>query len=418
MNDLISLYAAASDEDAQVEPSVEQKFESIYSVAYRTAKGRALKKHAFICGSPGIGKTYTVLRAAERGAEEAKQLFAKYRGSIGKSLSAILAFLWTHRENYVILLDDADGFLTGSSDDVINTLKAAMDTDEPLVSTGGPHIRKQVARMTAMEEKIDLGADLVFDTSRLNEYIVTAYDREGNVLVEENLTEEEKIFWDAFSEETVEVNQVERNHKFVENELFGMTENFFDDDDEYDEGDDDDGDGEIEDEGESSGPMLPSQFMFGSKIIFVSNMMQSQIPDAINGRCNVKELFLTRPEIMLRLEQIMPQLLKNEEAYSAEELDWAKANVYRWMKAVVMAEDMNAPLELASGSSVNVQINVPITFRMFNDFVDGWMSLADAKIESSENDFAKLEKMIALQFISQVIIPTFAGDQRSKSRRR
>ncbi len=74
-------------------------------------------------------------------------------------------------------------------------------------------------------------------------------------------------------------------------------------------------------------------------------------------------------------------------------------------------------MTLASGTAVNVAINVPLTFRMFNDFVDGWMQLADAKF-SSEPNFDVLEKKIALQFISQVIMPTFRGDLRSKKKRK
>ncbi|MCA1806567.1 MAG: hypothetical protein LC687_01695, partial [Actinobacteria bacterium] len=177
LQQLMSLYAQASEEDASLEPTVEQKFKGIYAIGYRTAKGRALKRHAFICGSPGIGKTFTVAKAVEKGATEGKQLFAKFRGSIGKSLSAILAFLWMHRENYVVLLDDADGFLTGSTDEVMNTLKAAMDTDDPMVSTSSPHIRKNVAKMVGMSESERWPAALNFDTSRLHEGIMTAVDR-------------------------------------------------------------------------------------------------------------------------------------------------------------------------------------------------------------------------------------------------
>lgn len=357
--------------------------------------------------------TFTVAKAAERGAEESKQLFAKFRGSIGKSLSAILAFLWMHRENYVVLLDDADGFLTGSTDDVMNTLKAAMDTDEPMVSTGSPHIRKNVAKMVGMSESERWSGALNFDTSRLHEGIVTAVDREGNVLAEEVLSDSEQRFWEEFTN----ANQPKPETKaFLESSFLGrVQEGFFDD--EKDEGNETGLEDEIEDEGE--GKMLPATFYFGSRIIFISNMMQSDIPDAISGRCNVKELYLTRPEIMVRLEQILPELLKNESAYEPAELAWAKANVFRWMKAVVMAEDMGAPIALASGKRVPVSINVPITFRMFNDFVDGWMQLADeAALDASEANFDQLEEQIALQFVSQVILPALRGDMRSGKKQR
>jgi hypothetical protein len=414
LKQLMDLYAHATDEDAQVEPSVDQKFKGIYAVGYRTAKGRALKRHAFICGSPGIGKTFTVAKAVERGAEEAKQLFAKFRGSIGKSLSAILAFLWMHRENYVVLLDDADGFLTGSSDDVMNTLKAAMDTDEPMVSTGSPHIRKNVARMVGLSESDRWPGALNFDTSRLHEGIMSAVDRNGNVLVEEVLTDSEQRFWEEF----VDANKPKSKTKaFLESSLYGrVQEGFFDDED----GDDEDDAGLTDEiETEEGDKMLPATFYFGSRIVFISNMMQSDIPDAIAGRCNVKELYLTRPEIMLRLEQIMPELLKNETAYTPEELTWAKANVFRWMKAVVMAEDLGAPITLASGKRIPVTVNVPITFRMFNDFVDGWMQLTDeAALDATEANFDQIEEQIALQFVSQVIIPALRGDQRSAKKRR
>ncbi len=414
LQQLMGLYSQASDEDAQVEPSVSQKFEAIYATGYRTAKGRALKKHAFICGSPGIGKTYTVIRAVKQGADETGFLFANYRGSIGKSLTAILSFLWTHRENYVILLDDADGFLTGSSDDVINTLKAAMDTDEPVVSTGDALMRRRLAKMNEGKKT----ANLFFDTSQVfTKGILEAYDKDGILIKSETLSEEDLEFWAEYKEATT------RPERFPIKEFF--TKEFYgrvtEDEDEYEDEDAMFAD-EMEDDGEGEA-MFPTSFLFDSKIIFVSNMMQSEIPDAINGRCNVKELYLTRLEIMTRLEQILPELLKNETAYSREEINWAKANVFRWMKAVVQAVDMKAPLRVASGKPVPAEINIPITFRMFNDFVDGWMQLADAKMAgkiagSDEKAFEKVEKMIALRFISQVILPTFKGDQRSKKRRR
>jgi hypothetical protein len=598
LTELMALYANASEEDAQVELSVAQKYEEIYAVAYRTAKGRALKRHAFICGTPGIGKdqphtskiktpegwvtmgdiaigdiiltpegteapvtnkypqgvksvyeftlmsgrtaragidhlweanidgeisivktrdlivalaedktiklpvaaeieykdavekldviddfpptfpvkqyepltkilrvgqeessciqidsedhlyitdnyivthnTYTVAAAVEKGALETGQKYEMYRGSIGKSLSAILAFFWDHKDNMVILLDDCDGFLTGSSDDVINTLKAAMDTDNPVVATGSSDIRKRVAKavgydVSAKDPGDSSGANdaylnessgkgLFFCTDRLHEGIVELQDLGGNVLAAEKLEESDKVFWNRMLEAIPQADPKDvTSRRYIESTVFGgsllreESDNLFEED--PDEGgdplftDDENPGDDISDEETSLD--FPTRFDFLSKIIFVSNMMQSQVPDAIAGRCNIKELYLTKPEIMERLGQILPELLKNETAYTKEELDWAKANVFRWMSAVVAAEAHNAPIMTASGQKVNVSIKIAITFRFFNDMCDKWMQLADAKMMTTTTpDFDEIEKAIALQFISQGLLVAFRGDLR------
>jgi hypothetical protein len=363
--------------------------------------------------------TYTVLRAVEKGATESKKEFAKYRGSIGKSLSDILAFLYIHKDGFVILLDDCDGFLTGSSADVINTLKAAMDTDEPMVSTGGPGMRRLVAKKVGLSDGMEEGVkpSLRIDISRLNEGVVAAYDKDDNLLREERIDAKEVAWYKTvFGLKRVETKR-NTGHlgTFLAESIYGRVREALPVEVSDDELLEDPEEEELEDDvGDVATVDFPANFLFTSSIIFVSNMMQSEVPDAIASRCNVKELFLTLPEIMVRIEQILPQLLKNETAYTKEEIDWAKQNVFKWMSALVQAHELHAPVVTSSGQRVPVRVKVPITFRMFNDFVDGWMTLAD---EIGGNDFAALEKAVTLRFISQIVLPAFGGDARTKKKK-
>jgi len=363
--DLLNLVDTATDEELRTEASVAEKFSSIWATAYNCARGKSIKRHAFICGAPGVGKTFTLKTAIEKGLAQTSDTLVKRRGSIGKAQSDILAFLYEKKDGHVIVLDDCDGFLTGADDDVINILKAAMDPDDPEVSISST-MRRMVAKKLGL-----LGES-------------TRHD----------------------------------GVKFLQDRLYGRR--FTEDEDDLAGGDEEEETPEqpesedIEAEGEEDFGELPETFKFLSRIIFISNLRRADVPEAIIDRCKVDELVLSRTEIMERIREVLPELLKNEDKYTPEELDWAKTNVYKWLAATVQADAEGASIPTPQGA-IAPDIKVSITFRLFIDLVDTWLFMSTQGYQEGLT-LEALEKKMTLPFIIRVIFPALKGDARPKRR--
>jgi len=359
--ELLALADVASEEDLRLEPTVAEKYVSIWTVAYNCARGKSLKRHAFICGSAGVGKSFTLKSAIDEGVSKTQNELIKRRGSIGKSLSDVIAFLWTYKKGYVIVLDDCDGFLTNSSEDVINTLKAAMDPDDPTVSISITQ-KKIVARKLGLLEE-DANPSMRAYLSGIHGLRI----REAR---------DEDIDDDEIPDDTED-------------------ESLMDDGDYVDDG------------------VMTDEFVFESSIIFISNLRRAEIPEAIVDRCKVEELALSTSEIMERIREVLPELLKNETKYDQEELTWGKQNAYKWLAAIVQAEAEGATIATPSGGTIVPEIRVPITFRLFTDLVDTWLVMADQLIEGGRSREDAGQKMI-LPFITRAVLPALKGDIRAK----
>jgi len=175
--------AQAETKEASVKEVVEEKYYAIYDAAKRLANGRSLKHHVFICGDAGVGKSYMVERAIEEGQRQwrpnprdrEKPEFIGLHGSVGNSMTNILLFFYKNREGKLILLDDADGFITNKDQDIQNFLKACLDPDMHPVTTSAT-IRANANRILQKEWEATqkkLGeSEITVDTSRIHEGVM------------------------------------------------------------------------------------------------------------------------------------------------------------------------------------------------------------------------------------------------------
>lgn len=86
-----------------------------------------------ISGAPGIGKTYTLEQHLKAAHENGSIDFSSIKGKC--SPIGLYIHLWENREeDCVVLLDDVDVF---SNEDVLNVLKAALDTGEERIVSWG-----------------------------------------------------------------------------------------------------------------------------------------------------------------------------------------------------------------------------------------------------------------------------------------
>jgi hypothetical protein len=182
----------------------------------------------FLCGSPGMGKTTTVVKVAKQFPDfETKVVYKK--GTI-RGFTGLLQLLWDNRKNKVIILDDCDNLLKDNDKNFSATsiLKAALDTQESgrIIS----YVRAKKNPIPGIKESVD----------KLEE-VSTWFDAVPN-------TKEPEV-----PEEPEDETQV------------------------------------------------PDEFMFESKMIFISNQMD--IPPAIGDRCLAIQLNYTKEEALAMIEE-------------------------------------------------------------------------------------------------------------------
>lgn len=335
--DMLAPIAKAAPEQLSAEMTVDEKYNQLLSKIYDWAttpmepferevskKTKGSKRHMMICGSAGVGKTFSVKEAVLQAVKEGIDFKTQYvRGTIGKSISNVMAFLYRFRQGYLIIFDDCDDFLDS---DLGNVMKGVFELDAPSTNTGSVGVRKMAAK---------------------------------NVLdLEDQPLEEQTAI-----------------RKFLQgNDFMAYREAF--------EGDDDDDvlerDG-MADTGEeaTAEELLPARINFQSRILFVSNKKRDHIDAAVRSRLSVVELYLSAIEIIGRIREIFPQLLKNETTIPKPRLEWAKTNALRWLELTVKANGQ--PIEFPGGRALQLPFEPEYTvieFRTFIDLVSGWLSQA------------------------------------------
>jgi Mor family transcriptional regulator len=376
---------------------VEAKYAKLYDTAYRIAAGRSIKRHAFICGAAGVGKTYTVSKGVDAGAKESGREVVNLAGDIGSSMTNIVSFLFLNRDDKIVVLDDCDGFFTSAKQDIMNTLKAALDPTRKKID-----IAKTIQNKINREVLPNVTREgFIMDVSRLRENVVSFYS-DGNLLHEEKISDRDKRhFLEAMSDEDAEEairrdlnlgsykpkNKIsDAKNTLVSEKKSGDKFNVADDDDDgYDE--------------------IPDKFAFRSSIIFISNLAVSKIDKAIISRCNVVEFTLTNEEFMERVKQVFPSLLSDVTSIQKDALEWAKENSYRFLSACIEAEKTGKKI-----AGRKVDINIPMEFRLFSDFVDDWISDAQDYINKhGEAPYDIIEKKIAGTYVLESMLPRLAG---------
>lgn len=420
---------------------VEEKYYAIYDAAKRLANGRSLKHHVFICGDAGVGKSYMVEKAIEAGQNQwrpnsrdtKKPEFLGLHGSIGQGMTNILLFFWKNKEGKLILLDDADGFILNKDQDVQNFLKACLDPDMHPVTTS-PTIRARANKVLELEwaaTQKKLGESTIsVDTSRLHEGTM-ACSVNGNIFEWGVSMDEAKEITKTFGPSPIMVkkyneskNKVNRWKPDADGRLVLISESSADPDD-----------GLTDEEAESLAemwgengpddallqidcPEIPQTWQFTSSLMLISNLRMSQVNDAIRSRCQCVELTLTRPEFLYRAESIIDKIdVGSDSSNDPNTVEWAKKESFAIFKTIVGATSM-------SGTGFDdIQINIPLEFRLIATMTGAWLARYDRWCESNEienpdsiESFEKAEEELMVPFVEYDLKKILAGDTRPKKK--
>lgn len=362
-SDTLGHLTTASVEDLAPTLSVEEKFDQLSSKVYTWAtnpmeafekdvaeKASGSKRHMMVCGSPGVGKTFSIKESVLRAIKDGITFKTQYvRGTIGKSVSNVMAFLYRFRQGYLVIFDDCDDFLDS---DLGNVMKGVFELDSPSTNTGSARVRKM-----AMKNVTDLEEQPIEESNSLQKYLLKD-------LYEKIEDEEEDFSVDEDSEDT-----------------------------------------DLEEEEEKEEEILPARISFQSRILFISNKKRSRIDAAVRSRLSIVELYLTAEEIIGRIRHLLPQLLKNEKSVSSDKLQWAKFNALRWLELTVKAN--GRPIEFPDGRSLLLPFDTDRTvleFRTYIDLVSGWLSQAK-KYETAHKGEAlmKMQKL-PIEFLRGFLI--------------
>jgi len=367
---------------------VEAKYKKLYDVAYRVAANTSIKRHAFICGAAGVGKTFTVSKGVANGAKLSGRPVVDARGDIGSSLTNIIGFLFKNRNNKIVVLDDCDGFFLNANQSIMNILKAALDPSQKPFDIAKT-IQNKINKESAKKEGITI------DISRIRENVVSYRNSSDlSILYEEKITTNDR---QRFLESLSDEDDIEAD---IDKEL-GLTKYI-----PRNELAKNDSSEELPTyEDENSDEEVPDRFAFKSSVIFISNLAVSKVDSAVISRCNVVEFTLSREEFVCRLKQVMPTLLEGVTSISKPYLEWAKENAYKYLLACVDAAENGKKI-----GTKKVTISIPMEFRLFSDLVDDWVADAQEYADKYNTmDLAVIEKAIAPTYVLDAMIPRLAG---------
>jgi hypothetical protein len=411
----ISIYAkdlkigdsVASKSKAAIISSITPKenSESVYGLQIET------EKHLYQTADGIIHhNTYECTRALNDNISynfrKAKSLY--YKGNIGKSLTACCAFFYNYRKNYIIMLDDNDAMLmkSGVAQTVKLFFKAVLDPDaagQPISvpttilkgasqavgelqkNEGAALEKKAAAKKASSKKKQREAIKISIDRDRLREGIFNICINNKEVLDERvpmdealelyhNLTplretESRKPVW---SPSWSKLNEGRIDPEDVDDldwdELKEKASA-----DEEDENESDEFFGDLIDDEEG----MPTEFIFDSSVIFISNLSKKDIDPAVWDRFTAARIELTPMEFMGRLGKIYGNLGNVNRDISSvpqEYVDWAKKCVYGTLLALIEAWKFKTPI-------FGVTIQIPrrtLTFRLFNSFVGYFLRSARA----------------------------------------
>ena len=394
------------EEDFNSLGSADEQFDNMTDIVADIASGEATKRHALIYGDPGVGKTYECTRALQanigRNPKRAQMLY--FKGNIGKSLTSLVGFFYHYRNNYVIMLDDNDAMLMvgGVPQQIKLFFKAILDPDaieQPIavpttvikgVSNAISELKKtddKKAEAAAGKKKGKReGVRITIDKDRLREGQLLIYAN-GKEVVDTRVPLDEALEFHGRLIEKVEEVETNRDKYFKPSwkRLYEREDEDPDIDDDWDEleekgkkrraADDDDDEVNVSDFMDGEEEEMPTEFIFNSSVIFISNLTKQEIDPAVWDRFTTAELSLTPTEYMSRLSKIYDKLGNvNPEISSVSQayVDWAKKVVLVVMQGIMEAWQSSTPL-----MGVNIQIpKRTLTFRLFNEFVEFFLRTA------------------------------------------
>lgn len=409
-----------------VETSVNRKYATIKRIARNVASEHSLKSIGIIAGAPGIGKTYTVEEAIEEGLElwspntrhQYKPELVKTSGSIGSAFSDILIYFYVNKNNKLILLDDADGFLLSPNVDIQNFIKS--------ITTGKMKpIKVPPEKIIAANKKIRQNLEnekesvvISVDTNRLAEGICGVEVNGENFQFEVNESEAIKlgatfgyskvekflenqnngVKLDRYGRLATLTTLVEDSNAPSDNEmeLFKKVQKAKEDADRKKSYDNDGKPLDLSDE------LVEDNFIFDSSIIFISNLRLLQLDSAVRSRMETCEIYLTPAEFIFRAEQILPTMEMGKFSSTSQTLiDWMKRESFAFFKILVLGREKY--------SNWDIDIQCQLDFRLLETLTGTFLTLAldycnENKIDINNSDnYGEIEVGVKEDFIAELI---------------
>lgn len=355
--------------------------------------------------------THTVDLAVEKGREQwtpnkrhqTRPELIKSVGSVGTSFSSLLIFFYKNRNNKLLVLDDADGFLTVDNQDIQNFMKALTSGNMKPITTP-LSIRNRASKDMQKESNVAQKESLIkVNTDRLAEGLCSVNVNGQNFSF--NVTEEEAVQLGChfgykkgthLSENKSPI-QFDRFGKLVTQASFNEAE-----DDQLSKkivklrNDllmSDDFDGPIVDESD-----IPEQFVFDSSIIFITNLSLTDLDSAVVSRMDTVEINLTPEEFVCRAEQILPYLKMGIYSSTSQEIiEWAKKESFAFFKIALLGN--------AKYSNWTVSVNRPLDFRLLETITGRFIARANNfciknDIDANDsNNWSTIEDGIAESFL-------------------
>lgn len=468
----IQMLTDFQENDLSAEASAQQKYDLLANTAANIIMGKSFKKHAFICGDAGVGKTYAIRQICKQLWDKSPLKKQGYtltynKGDIGQSIVPITAFFFEHRDKEIIILDDADAFLAKNDDRVLNMLKGMLNSENTVDNPEPVFIPSSIRLTTPTYLKNKEKSTLMSDTE--TRYLNGEFMREanvmkinakkfhegimelscnGNIIYSGRMTEEERNKYHLVTKDEMRRQRESKNllgmgyTKRFNEEVYdandmdiaaGREDQFYRDDGTYDYdaaegfgenwGGSSDGDGEANWNPEFGGGRnedgkwsLPEQFIFTSRLIMISNLAPDQVNEAFKSRCEVVAITLTHEEFVAHLAVVVPGMMHGlETSIDPELIDKIKNENYAFLKRAMEMEGRNF-------GGINVKVNLPLQFRLVPELCSKWLGLAEAycrnnadKVggELSLDNFDQVAKALEANFFLHRVIPFLANNEYS-----
>lgn len=339
LSNLIDLIDANTEFTESAVTTVSDKYETIELLLRRVIRGKSTKRYYLLAGDPGIGKTYTVEKLLE---EEGKTDVETCTGSIGRSVTSIAIFLWTHKDDELVILDDCDSFLRkGNNIDVVNILKGCMEAGTGYKVGIPQNIASRATKLLKVTEN---------KKSNISDKVRALFE------ADEELDDEESI--DTNEEELIDTNDAE---------------------------------------------VIPTSWTFNARLIILSNLHESQIEEALWSRCDHFDLHLTQEEYLVRLAMIIDDMDigQKDGLLTDEEAKEAKALTFSVMKSVIEAGNNGVKL-----FGKYVKLTSHLEFRIVKDLCNMWLAMLDRELETHpDEDKDTAKKAILKKWVRIGVIP-------------
>lgn len=320
--------------------TVASKYKMIGMKLKRVILGKSLKNYYLLMGDAGIGKSYIVKDCLKKCGLDPKSV-PIFKGDIGASRSDVAKFFWKFKDEDLVILDDCDTILQSKNPAVQNMLKGAMDPDGHTV-TISPTILKELTK-------------------------------------------------------SLEQEAVQKKHP---NDKLFEAKDLDDEDNEWDEEDGEEGDGG---EGLLDTDVPTDQWEFNARVVFVSNLDESQVVKAILSRVDYYCLHLTQEEYLIRLGMIIKDMDVNSpnSGWTDEEVTDAKAEAVAMMANAIEAANKGVAL-----CGKKVRLTHALEFRIVRDLVEGWLMLEDDYMEEHPGTTRdEAGDAIIPEFVRTILLP-------------